>query len=599
MTLIVAGVACLAVVSVWHVGLAVLSAREAARRVADATASGHVPANDGGSAAPSVLWLVLVNPTPATLTAVRAVGLRLRCRTRAVVVVSDLSQHERPEHADMHRLVVPPRLDRADVLNRAYRLIRARCRDYGEDPARTVVGVIDAGTLPDEALAVEVWRAFREPRVGAVQARVRIVGAGGFGAALHYERGVLADAVNLVRNRWGTARLGVNGAFVRLSELSRLGPRPWRPGAAEDYTLGVRLRRLGVLIRHDPGVRVVAPGANQHTAVRHYTRAVQGWLQAWPSPLARKGRARLAWAVHITGWPVPGLVATWAVAAFAAAAWRLLMALPGPPADAPRWSTLLWTALGMDTPSWLVLLQAAGLWVGAAVAPTVIWWVARRDLAVGRLVRGALSRPLLLVARPVAFGLAVLRSLLRLRTRDPIGEPTESAWSTGRDTPGRRPVFVDTTGRRRRRLWTVAYGTSVSGLAYVMVFGLALAGGQISPPGGVGDRPRIDYPLPTPTPPAAPQPTLTDTPIVARNGSATGSSGTSSARPTATSPTPSRSREPSPSSEPPSNEPTVTDEPTEPAEPSPSPPSSPSETESTSPSDPDPPDLEDSGDDNL
>jgi len=584
MTLIVAGVACLAVVSVWHVGLAVLSAREASRRMADVPASGHVQPSDGSSAAPSVLWLVLINPTPATLTAVRTVGLRLRCRTRAVVVVSDLSQHGRPEQADMHRLVVPPRLDRAEVLNRAYRLIRARCRDDGEDPARTVVGIIDAGTLPDEALAVEVWRAFHDPRVGAVQARVRIVGAGGFGAALHYEHGVLADAVNLVRSRRGTARLGVNGAFVRLSELSRLGPRPWRPEAAEDYTLGFRLRRLGVLIRHDPGVRVVAPGANQPTAVRHHTRAVQGWLRQWASPMLGTRRDRLAWAVHIAAWPVPGLVATWAVAAFAAAAWRLLMALPGPPADAPRWSALLWTALGMDTPSWLVLLQAAGLWVSAAVAPTVVWWVARRDLGVGRLVRGALSRPLLLVARPVAFGLALLRSLLRLRTRDPVGEPTESSRSTGPNTPGRRPVFVDTTGRRRRRLWTVAYGSGLAGLAYVMVFGLALAGGQITPPGGVGDRPQIDYPLPTLTPPAAPQPTPTDEPIVAGSGGVGGSSGTSSARPTTTSPTPSRSREPS--SEPPSDEPIVTDEPSGPAEPSPSPSSSPSETESTSPSDP-------------
>jgi Glycosyltransferases, probably involved in cell wall biogenesis len=481
----------------------------------------------------------------------------------------------------MHRLVVPPRLDRAEVLNRAYRLIRARCQDSGEDPTRTVVGVIDAGTVPDEALAVEVWRAFRERQVGAVQARVEIVGGGGFGAALHYERGVLADAVNLVRSRWGMARLGVNGAFVRLSDLSRLGLRPWRSEAAEDYTLGVRLRRLGVLIRHDPGVRVVAPAANQPTAVRQYTRAVQGWLQAWPPPVHRQGRDRWAWALHLAAWPVPGLVATWAVAAFAAAAWRLLMALPGPPVDAPRWSALLWTAMGMDTPSWLVLLRAAALWVSVAVAPTVVWWIARRDLAVGRLVRGALSRPLLLVARPVAFGLALIRLLLRLRTSDPVGDSTELTRSTDPATPDRNPVFVDTTGRRRRRLWTVAYGTGVAGLAYVVVLGLALAGGQITPPGGVGNRPHIDYPVPTPTPPVAPQPPPMDEPIVAGNGGVGGSSGTSSARPTTTSPTPSRS------SEPPSDEPSG---------PSPSPSSSPSETESTSPSDLNPPDPGDGGD---
>src|SRR5690606_35500398 len=139
----------------------------------------HVRSSDGALAAPSVLWLVLINPTPATLSAVRAVGLRLRCHTRTVVVVSDLAQHERPDHEDSHRLAVPPGMDRAEVLNRAYRLIRARFLDRGEDPAPTVVGVVDAGALPDEGLAVAVWEAFCEPHVGPVHARVQIVGAGG------------------------------------------------------------------------------------------------------------------------------------------------------------------------------------------------------------------------------------------------------------------------------------------------------------------------------------------------------------------------------------------------------------------------------------
>src|SRR5690606_21535022 len=91
MTLMAAGVACLTVSVLWHACLAVASAREAARWAAGAPASGPARAGDGGAAAPSVLWLVLVNPTPVTLAAVRAVGLRLRCRTRAVLVVSDLS----------------------------------------------------------------------------------------------------------------------------------------------------------------------------------------------------------------------------------------------------------------------------------------------------------------------------------------------------------------------------------------------------------------------------------------------------------------------------------------------------------------------------
>ena len=47
MTLMVAGVACLAVVLVWHVSLAVISARAASWRVADAPVSGHRHPDDG------------------------------------------------------------------------------------------------------------------------------------------------------------------------------------------------------------------------------------------------------------------------------------------------------------------------------------------------------------------------------------------------------------------------------------------------------------------------------------------------------------------------------------------------------------------------
>jgi len=617
MTLMAAGVACLTVSVLWHACLAVASAREAARWAAGAPASGPARAGDGGAAAPSVLWLVLVNPTPVTLAAVRAVGLRLRCRTRAVLVVSDLSQHERPEPGDMHRLVVSPRWERAEVLNRAYRLIRARCRDYGEDPARTVVGVLDAGAVPDEDLAVAVWRAFAEPRVGAVQARVRVVGAGALAAAERYERGVLADAVNLVWSRWGAARLGVTGAFVRLSELSRLGPRPWRPGVAEDYGLGVRLRRLGVLVRHCPGVRVSTFDSHRGSVLRRYTRAALGrWLawRPWAGPRLRW--ERLSWAGHVVGWPLRGLVVLWVLAAFGAAAGRLGVAASEPAADAPWWSALVWTALAMDTPSWAALGQAAAVWAGVAVAPVVVWWVARRDLVVGDLVRGALGRPLLLAARAVAFGLALGRWLTGRRMADPVGAPIAPSRVTGRAGAREKPVFVDTTGRRRRRLWTVAYGTSVVGLAYVVMFGFALAGGHVAPHGGVGDRPRVAYPMPTPAP--LPQPTTVERP--ARNGGAVAGSfdpqpaaepappvqpsPTAEPVPSAVSPTgdlplaedapvaeePAPSEEAAPVDEPvPSDEASPTDEPPATPEAPDAPPSTP-DTDPTPTSDPPPPD---------
>lgn len=509
MMLLVAGVACLAVSSAWHVGLAVWSRLEASRWAAGASSAGdRVPPGDASSAAPTALWLVLLNPAPAALAAVGAVGSRLRCRTRPVVVVADPSRHEPPDHADAHpvadghRLVVSPRLDRAEVLNRAYRLIRARCRDYGEDPARTVIGVIEANAALDESSAVAVWRAFGEPGVGAVQARLRIGGAGGFGAVEHYERGVLADAVNLVRSRWGQARLGATGAFVRLSALSRLGPRPWRPGMADDHGLSVRLRRVGVLVRHCPGIQVSAAEPDRPGIVRRSIRAAQGRLSP-PSPGIRRWE-RVRWALHLAGWLLPGLVVLWAVAAFAATAWRLLRAVPAPPADAARWSTLIGTALGLDTPSWWAFLQAAAPWAGAAVAPVVVWRAGRRDVAVGLLVRGTLGRPLLLAMRPAALGLAVGGCWWKRRVGETVGRTAGPVGPVALNRPREKPVFVDVTGRRNRRVWMVAYGSGLAGLAYVIVLGWALGTGQITP--YLGDPPRIDYPKPTPNPPATPAP---------------------------------------------------------------------------------------------
>jgi hypothetical protein len=567
MTLMVAGVACLAVSSVWHVGLAVLSAREASRRAAGTrTTSDHVARSDGAGAAPSVLWLVLVNPAPEALAAVRAVGLRLRCRTRTVVVVSDPAQHERPDHADTHRLTVPPGLDRAEVLNRAYRLIRTWCREYGEDPARTVVGILDAGALPEDGLAVAVWQAFQDPRVGGVQARVQVVGAGGLSAADQYERGVLADAANLVRSRRGRARLGVTGAFVRLSELARLGSRPWRSGVVEDYGLTVRLRRLGVQLRHCPDIRIAVPTPDQNTVVRQHTRAAQGRLRAWPSPThGRQRREWLSWALRVAGWPLPGLVALWVVAAFAAAGTRQLLTAPQPPAEAPRWAELLWTVMAMDTPSWAALVRAAALWVGVAVAPVVAWWIARRDLALGALLRGAVARPLVLLARPVAFGLALVRALFR-RTGDPIGEPVTRTPRSHRASSGVEPVFVDVTGRRRRRVWTVAYGLSMAGIAYVAAFGIALASQHVFPHSNLGYRPEIPVP--------APQPTATaEEPAGAGAGGSDDWIGGAGAAPAAPI---SQPASPTPTESPiPTEEPSPSEEPTEPADPSPTEPEEP------------------------
>src|SRR5690606_21296228 len=118
-------------------------------------------------------------------------------------------------------------------------------------------------------------------------------------------------AGNVLRGRRGAASLGETGAFVRLAALAGLGPQPWRSRAAPGRDLGLRLRRLGVLVRHDPRLRVVVGATRPRHLLRSCARVLHGQLAgpgSWRDRVARAGR--LAW------WPVPGVVTAWAVAAF-------------------------------------------------------------------------------------------------------------------------------------------------------------------------------------------------------------------------------------------------------------------------------------------
>src|SRR5690349_6350967 len=111
MTLMVAGVVFLAVYAVWHLCLAVRSGRAARRLAAGARV-------DGAVATPQVLWLVLIEPTPAALSVTRAIQLTPRCRTRVVAVIEDRGIHDVAAGPGTHVDAVAPGTDRAVMLNR-------------------------------------------------------------------------------------------------------------------------------------------------------------------------------------------------------------------------------------------------------------------------------------------------------------------------------------------------------------------------------------------------------------------------------------------------------------------------------------------------
>ncbi len=252
MTLMVARVAYLAVYSVWHLALAVLSARKVSRPGAGAASDhGRGACPDGASAAPYVLWLLLISPTPATLSATRALHPRPGRRIR-IVVIDDRGEQQAPAHADLLCLTVPPGLDRGRMLDRVYRFARDRSRADGEDPTHVVVGLIDRDSRPGEGLVDGLWRAFADAAVGAVQGRVATAASGVGGSVHWHEVAVLASAGHRLRDRRGRAPRGVNGAFVRLSELAR----------------------RSVLVRHDPRVAVVVGEPRPYGLVRQGRRCM-------------------------------------------------------------------------------------------------------------------------------------------------------------------------------------------------------------------------------------------------------------------------------------------------------------------------------------
>jgi cellulose synthase/poly-beta-1,6-N-acetylglucosamine synthase-like glycosyltransferase len=94
---------------------------------------------------------------------------------------------------------------------------------------------------------------------------------------------VFTEVFQRARTRFGTAGMGGNGQFVRLSALRSLGPDPWSDCLTEDLDLGLRLVERGWR------TMFVATTAVHQQAVddlkrlmRQRTRWFQGHLQCWP-----------------------------------------------------------------------------------------------------------------------------------------------------------------------------------------------------------------------------------------------------------------------------------------------------------------------------
>jgi cellulose synthase/poly-beta-1,6-N-acetylglucosamine synthase-like glycosyltransferase len=239
----------------------------------------------------------------------RLLGLELGWRR--VIVVDDGSDDGTPSvlagisHPDLVVLRrVPPdaRQGKAEALNHAYRQLGPLLGDHPRD--RVVVAIVDAdGRLHPDAPGFAAAH-LAEPEVGGVQSLVRIYNRERLlGWFQDVEFSIYGRLFQAGRNHLGTAGMGGNGQFNRLSALDRIvdGSGPWRDRLTEDQDLGLRLIAAGSLGRQELRATVDQQGLSSlRPLFRQRTRWAQGNVQAmgligdvWRSPLGLVARLEL------------------------------------------------------------------------------------------------------------------------------------------------------------------------------------------------------------------------------------------------------------------------------------------------------------------
>ncbi len=257
------------------------------------TLGAHPP----GSAS-DYLWVFLVPALNEGVTIADSVArLRAVAATRKVIVViNDGSDDdtaevlERIAGTDLEVLTrVPPnaRTGKAAALNAAFDFVRQRILtkpDYAAfDTDHVIFGIVDAdGRLSPDAPAF-VARHFDDPEVGGVQVNVHIYNQSSWLTHMQgLEFVIFGGLFQVGRSYWGSAFLGGNGQFNRMSALQSVAGSegPWSHYLTEDQELGLRCLAAGWRGEHDPDTHVAQQGLNDlRRLYRQRARWFQGNLQ--------------------------------------------------------------------------------------------------------------------------------------------------------------------------------------------------------------------------------------------------------------------------------------------------------------------------------
>ena len=247
------------------------------------------------------LWVFLVPALNEAVTIADSVG-RLRqtqASNRLILVIDDGSDDGTGEIVEglgdddvavLTRRMPDARHGKAAALNDA---IGHVTRLLETDPAlarwtrdQVIVAIVDADGRLDAKAPVAVAPHFSSRLMGGVQVRVEIYNRNRYLTwAQHVEFAAFGLVFQSGRAAWGTANMGGNGQFNRLSALLSIteGPGPWRDRLTEDQDLGVRLIQNGWKGAQENGTRVEQQGVSEvRRLLRQRTRWAQGTLQAIP-----------------------------------------------------------------------------------------------------------------------------------------------------------------------------------------------------------------------------------------------------------------------------------------------------------------------------
>jgi 1,2-diacylglycerol 3-beta-glucosyltransferase len=238
-------------------------------------------------------WVFLVPALNEALT-IRDSVARLQAiqvRRRHIVVIDDgsddgtadaLAATATPGLQVLRREPPEARQGKAAALNYAYRRLGELVGGTPRDQLIVVVVDADGRLAPDAPRYAAAH--FADERVGGVQSLVRIYNRGHVLTWFQdVEFAVYGFLYQAGRTGWGTAGMGGNGQFNRLSALDEVADHvgPWRDRLTEDQDLGLRLIGAGWQGRQELRAVVEQQGLpGLRRLFRQRTRWSQGNLQA-------------------------------------------------------------------------------------------------------------------------------------------------------------------------------------------------------------------------------------------------------------------------------------------------------------------------------